>query len=95
VVQLGVLYRPSTEGRTTAVHYASADGDEHVIIAWRPATAFGLPRPVVRLTALDPEAEYYDVDRDVRISGVAARAGLPLDLPTGDYASTLLHLRRG
>ena len=95
VVQHGVLHRPTTEGHTTAVHYASADGDEHVVIAWRPQTGAGLPNPVVRLTALDGDAEYYDVDRDVRISGATARAGLALELPEGDYASTVLHLRRG
>jgi len=89
-----MLYRPATEGTTTAVHYASADGDEHVVIAYRTLTAFGLPQPVVRLTALDPEATYVDVDRDVRFSGAVARAGLPVDLPRGDYASALIHLRR-
>ena len=94
VVQHGMLYRPATEGTTTAVHYASADGDEHVVIAYRTLTAFGLPQPVVRLTALDPEATYVDVDRDVRFSGAVARAGLPVDLPRGDYASALIHLRR-
>jgi alpha-galactosidase len=94
-VQHGVLYRPATEGRhTTAVHYASAGGDEHVVIAWRPQTEFGLPRPLVRLTALEADAVYVDVDRDVRISGAAARTGLPVDLPGGDYASALIHLRR-
>jgi alpha-galactosidase len=94
-VQHGVLYRPATEGRhTTAVHYASADGDEHVVIAWRPQTEFGLPRPLVRLTALEADAVYVDVDRDVRISGAAARTGLPVDVPGGDYASALIHLRR-
>ncbi|ACU71470.1 glycoside hydrolase clan GH-D [Catenulispora acidiphila DSM 44928] len=100
VVQHGVLYRPATDGHTAAVHYASEGGeggeggDEHVVIAWRAATAVGLPGPLVRLTALDPDAEYYDVDRQVRITGAAARAGLRLDLPRGDYASALYHLRR-
>ena len=94
VVQHGSLYRPATEGATTAVHYASADGSEHVVIAWRPTTEFGQPQPTVRLTALEPDATYLDVDRGVRISGAAARAGLPLELPRGDYASALIHLRR-
>ena len=94
VVQHGVLHRPSTEGHSTAVHYASTDGAEHVVIAWRTVTGFGLPRPSVRLSALDAEADYYDVDRDVPISGAAARTGLELELPAGDYSSTLLHLRR-
>ncbi|WP_194926236.1 alpha-galactosidase [Catenulispora pinisilvae] len=93
-VQHGVLHRPATDGCTAAVHYASADGDEHVIIAWRVETGFGQRAPVARLTALDPAAEYHDVDRDVRISGAVARTGLALDLPAGDYASTLIHLRR-
>ena len=94
VVQHGVLHRPATEGHSTAVHYASADGGEHVVIVWRPFAEFGLPRPSVRLSALDADAEYYDVDRKVRISGAAARSGLGLELPPGDYASALVHLRR-
>ena len=94
VVQHGVLYRPATEGYSTAVHYASTDGAEHVVIAWRTAAEFGQPRPLVRLSALDAEAEYEDVDRGVRISGAVARAGLEVELPAGDYASALIHLRR-
>jgi alpha-galactosidase len=65
------------------------------VLAWRTTTGYGLPAATARLRALDPAATYADQDRGVRYHGAALLSeGLPLDLPGGDYASILIHLRR-
>jgi alpha-galactosidase len=94
IVQHGVMRRPPTDGHASAAHYASADGAEHAVLAWRTTTGYGVPAATVRLVALDPAATYTDQDRGVHYDGAALLSeGLPLDLPGGDYASTLIHLR--
>ncbi|MFG2823782.1 alpha-galactosidase [Kitasatospora sp. NPDC048365] len=95
LVQHGDQYRLTTEAGTTAVHYAAADGTEHAVLAWRPTTHFGHPAAPLRLPALDPGAHYRDLGTGRTHSGALLHhRGLDLDLPPGDYASRLVHLRR-
>ncbi|MFE6737445.1 alpha-galactosidase [Streptomyces tubercidicus] len=95
LVQHGRQHRLTAGGGVTAVHHASADGTEHVVLAWRPATRFGHQPLAPRLPALDSAACYLDVDQGTTHSGaVLTRRGIDLDLPPGDYASCLIRLRR-
>ncbi|MFE7528463.1 alpha-galactosidase [Kitasatospora sp. NPDC057542] len=95
LVQRGRQYRLSAPDGVTAVHYAAADGTEHAVLVWRPATRFGHQPPALRLPALDAHAHYLDADTGRRYSGAVLRhRGIDLDLPAGDCASRLIHLRR-
>jgi alpha-galactosidase len=92
VVQHGDAYR-LRGGPVTGVEYVL--DDEHVVLAWCPSRPYGHGPAGLRLGAVRPDAEYQDLDRGVSYPGVVlARAGVPLDLPPGDYASTLIRLRR-
>ena len=56
--------------------------------------AYDAPDPLP-LTALDPAATYRDADTGAAYPGERLlRSGLPLDLPPGEHASTLVRLRR-
>jgi alpha-galactosidase len=97
-VQLGARYRlsgPAGAGGPAAVQYTSADGSELVVFAWLPTRELGRePRPI-RLTAVDPGAVYRDRESGREFAGVLLREyGLPLELPSGDYASALIVLDR-
>lgn len=97
-VQLGAQYRlssPTDAGGLTAVQYASTDGSEMVVFAWLPTRELGRePRPV-RLTAADPGSVYRDRESGREFDGILLREyGLPLELPSGDYASALIVLDR-
>jgi alpha-galactosidase len=97
VVQRGRLYRltPPATDRLTAVQYVTDDAAETVVLAWRALVRHGYPDPPLRLAALDPDARYADHDTGVvHHGGVLRHHGLPLDLPAGDLASALVHLRR-
>ncbi|MFJ2189027.1 alpha-galactosidase [Kitasatospora sp. NPDC087861] len=95
LVQHGRQHRLTGPGGVTAVHYASQDGAEHAVLAWRPTTRFGHQPPGLALPALDPAARYLDVDEGTAHSGaVLTRRGIDLRLPAGDYASRLIRLRR-
>jgi alpha-galactosidase len=100
VIQHGALHRltPARVEGTTAVQYLSPDGTEAVVLAWRPLARHGQPDPPLRLAGLDPAARYAPVDPAGSGPGhagaVLLHRGLRLDLPRGDHASTLLHLRR-
>jgi alpha-galactosidase len=97
VVQHGRLYRltPSRVDGVTAVQYVSEDGTEAVVLAWRPLARHGQPDPPLRLTGLDPNATYHQVETGTFHHGVVLlHHGLELRLPAGDQASALLHLRR-
>ncbi|MGW9115090.1 alpha-galactosidase [Streptomyces sp. NPDC055663] len=96
LVQRGHQHRvaPATEP-VTAVHYAAPDDSEHVLLAWRPTTRFGHRSAPVRLPALDPEARYLDPElNQVHSGAVLVRHGIDPRLPIGDYASSLIRLRR-
>lgn len=95
LVQRGHLHRATTGGAVTAVHYAAPDDSEHVLLTWRPTTRFGHPPDPVRLPALDPGARYLDRDlKQVHSGAVLVRHGIDPRLPAGDYASSLIRLRR-
>ncbi|BCY09907.1 alpha-galactosidase [Actinoplanes sp. L3-i22] len=93
VVQHGAAYRLAGAGTLTAVEFTYRD--EVVVLAWCPTRAFGHDPGPLRLTALDPAARYRDRDTGALHSGaVLLHAGLPLALPEGEHASTLVHLTR-
>ncbi|HTF06879.1 MAG TPA: alpha-galactosidase, partial [Asanoa sp.] len=92
VVQHGTAYRPRGDGTLTAVQYVL--GDEHVVLAWCPTRRYGHATAPLRLGAVRPEAVYRDTDTGATYLGaVLLHSGLPLDLPSGDQASALVHLR--
>jgi alpha-galactosidase len=97
-VQLGARYRlsgPSDASGLTAVQYTSTDESETVVFAWQPTRSIGREPGPVRLAALDPESRYRDRDSGREYDGALLAAyGLPLDLPSGDYASSLTVLDR-
>ncbi|MFG2915099.1 alpha-galactosidase [Kitasatospora sp. NPDC048298] len=95
LVQHGEQHRLTGAGGTTAVHYAAADGTEHALLAWRPATRFGHQPAPLRLPALDDQARYRDLDTGEEYGGALLRhRGIELRLPVGDHASRLIRLRR-
>ncbi|WP_405486764.1 alpha-galactosidase [Streptomyces sp. NBC_00096] len=95
LVQYGLQHRLGAPDGVTAVHYAAADGGEHAVLAWRPSARFGHQPAPVALPALDPGAHYLDPDLGrVHSGAVLVRRGIDFRLPTGDYASRLLRLRR-
>ncbi|MCC9306565.1 alpha-galactosidase [Kitasatospora sp. RB6PN24] len=95
LVQRGRQHRLSAPGGVTAVHYAAEDGTEHAVLVCRPATRFGHRAPALPLPALDPAAHYLDLDEGATYSGaLLARQGIDPRLPAGDYASSLIRLRR-
>ncbi|HWG24410.1 alpha-galactosidase [Actinospica sp.] len=97
-VQLGVRHRlsdPDDASGLTAVQYTSTDDAETVVFAWQPIRSFGREPGPVRLAALDPAARYRDRSSGREYDGaVLAEYGLPLELPSGDYASSLTVLER-
>jgi len=97
-VQLGTRYRlsdPTDASGLTAVQYSNTDGSESVVFAWQPVRELGRePRPV-RLANLDPNSRYRDRESGREYEGaLLAEYGLPLELPEGDYASSLVILDR-
>jgi len=97
-VQLGTRYRlsdPTDASGLTAVQYSNTDGSESVVFAWQPVRELGRePRPV-RLANLDPNSRYRDRESGREYEGaLLAEYGLPLELPAGDYASSLVILDR-
>jgi alpha-galactosidase len=97
-VQLGARYKlsdPTEAGGLTAVQYVSADGSQTVVFAWLPTRELGRKPGPVRLAAVLPGSRYRDRESGREFDGVLLREyGLPLDLPSGDYASALTVLER-
>ncbi|GAA1938941.1 alpha-galactosidase [Kitasatospora viridis] len=95
LVQRGRQYRLTGPGGVTAVHHAAADGGEHAVLIWRPVTRFGHPAAELPLPALDPTARYLDLETGTTHAGaLLVRRGIDPRLPAGDYASSLIRLRR-
>jgi alpha-galactosidase len=77
------------------VQYANNDESETVVFAWQPTRSIGREPGPVRLAAVDPDSLYRDRDNGQEYDGALLAAyGLPLDLPSGDYASSLTVLDR-
>ena len=96
-VQLGRRHRLAGPRPTglTAVQYTGADGARSAVFAWQPTRALGHEARRVRLTGLDPQGRYLDRETGTEYDGaLLTEHGLPLDLPSGDYASTLIVLDR-
>ncbi len=92
-VQTGELYRLSTaDGYVTGAQYLGAD--DVVVLAWRPYTRYELPAPLLRLRGLDPDAHYRDDAGISHLGSVLMTQGLPVSLPSGDYASDCVRLVR-
>ncbi|VVJ25221.1 Alpha-galactosidase (EC [Amycolatopsis camponoti] len=95
VVQHGALHRlrPPVDDGVTALQYVHED--RTVVFAYRQASHFNAPERPLRLEGLDPAHRYVDSDDGTTHSGAVLLArGLPLGLPTGDFASKVLRLRR-
>ncbi|HJP73071.1 MAG TPA: alpha-galactosidase [Pseudonocardiaceae bacterium] len=92
-VQHGTQYRlraPHDDG-ITATQYVR-DG-EVAVFAYLQSPHFGEHNRPLRLRGLKPDAQYRDEDTGaVHHGAVLLHRGLPLDLPTGDYASSLTRL---
>jgi alpha-galactosidase len=90
VVQHGKLYRAGL-----VTQYVSEDGERVVVFVFEPTGHFGQSRPPIRLSGLDPAARYRDEDSGAEHDGVLlASHGLGVELPSGDYASAVVRLRR-
>jgi alpha-galactosidase len=97
-VQLGARHRLSEPGGPdglSAVCYTSSDGSEAVVFAWQPTRPLGREPGPVRIAALDPGSRYRDRESGREYDGaLLVEYGLPLELPPGDYASSLTVLDR-
>ena len=97
-VQLGTQYRlsaPTDPSGLTAVQYSTPDGAETVVFAWQPTQELGREPNPPRLANLTPHTRYRDRDSGHEYdAALLTEYGLPLNLPSGDYASTLIILDR-
>lgn len=95
LVQRGVAHRLQTSDGVAGVHYAAPDDSEHAVLVWRPTMRFAREPAPVRLPALRAGSRYQDLFWGVTYSGeLLCERGLELGLPSGDYASRLIRLRR-
>ncbi|MEY9906342.1 alpha-galactosidase [Catenulispora sp. MAP12-49] len=95
LVQRGVAYRLQTPDGLTGMHYAAPDDSEHAVLVWRPAMRFAHEPAPVRLPGLRAGSRYQDLFWGATYSGDVLREhGLEPGLPSGDYASRLIRLRR-
>lgn len=92
-VQLGDQYRlGSASDDVFGVQYLH--GDDIVVFTFARQVRHLLQRAELRLTGLDPEASYVDVESGARYGGsLLCHRGLYLEL-AGDYVSSLTRLRR-
>jgi alpha-galactosidase len=68
---------------------------ETVVLAYLKSRRFGRADPALPLRALNPQALYRDTESGrVHHGAVLLARGLPLNLPAGEQASTMIHLRR-
>ncbi|WP_328988451.1 alpha-galactosidase [Kribbella sp. NBC_01245] len=93
VVQLGRVHRLGEPSRSaSAVQYVTSDADEAVVFVYREAQQYdSLVRPI-RLRGLQAGGRYRLDGGEVVSGDVLMNHGIAPVL-TGDYASTLIHLR--
>lgn len=97
LVQQGRQYRLGEPlGDTpTAVQYLAEDAGELLLLAYRRSPRHGMPVLPVRLRGLPAGARYRDTETGaVHYSTLLTQYGLHLDLPSGNWASTAVHLVR-
>jgi alpha-galactosidase len=96
LIQHGRQYRLGDPDRGLhAVQYVGPGAGQSAVLAFLPARRFGAADPVPPLRGLDPQARYRDAATGrIHHGAVLLSRGLPLGLPAGDYASTLIHLQR-
>jgi alpha-galactosidase len=96
LVAAGTQYRLASGPSVTAVAHVRSDRSEAVLFAWRPSARHGEARIPVRLRGLDPDATYRETDGTAHAGGVLMAHGLDVHarFHRGDYASTVIHLRR-
>jgi alpha-galactosidase len=91
LVQHGDLYRLGQR----AVQYTAGDGSQSVVFVYAPYRPLGDPQPPTVLAGLDADAIYRDADTGAAHRGAALMTrGVPVQLPSGDYASAIVHLIR-
>lgn len=65
------------------------------MLVYRDSRRHGRTEPALPLRDLDPHAVYQHIPTGREHHGAVLLArGLPFDLPAGDHASALIHLRR-
>jgi alpha-galactosidase len=95
LVQRGIAYRLQSADGVSGVHYAAPDDAEHAVLVWRPTLRFGHEPAPLPLPGLRADAVYQDLFWGATYSWRLLRErGLELGLPSGDYASRLIRLRR-
>ena len=96
LIQHGVVHRLRPPGGyLSALQYSAPDGGQIAVLAFLDARRFGRADPDLPLRGLDPLARYQDAATGrLHHGAVLLGRGLPLELPAGDYASTMIHLRR-
>jgi alpha-galactosidase len=97
-VQHGRQYRlrpPCADG-LGAIQFADQEADRDVVVfGFRETPRMGFGVPPLPLAGLPRQARYRDTRTDaVYEAGVLTHHGLPLVLPDGEYASTVVHLER-
>ena len=100
LVQHGELYRLAGNeaeevAGISAVQYLAPDAGEAVVFVYAASRPLGAPEPRPILAALDPHALYTDAETGTaHLGAVLMTRGLPAGLPSGDYASAVVHLIR-
>ncbi|MEZ0068455.1 alpha-galactosidase [Streptacidiphilus sp. MAP12-20] len=98
VVQHGDLFRlrpPGDLQSVSAVQYVTPEAAETVAFGWLPQPRFGLRPAPLRLAGLDRDARYRDTRTgELHYGAALAERGLDLQLPSEDWASTMVHLIR-
>ncbi len=97
LVQHGDQYRigdPYGDG-ASAVQYVAADGGEAVVLVFRASPRHGSPRVPLRLRGLPSGVRFRDTGTGtVHHATVLTEYGLDVGLPSGDWASAVIHLER-
>ncbi|WP_276314974.1 alpha-galactosidase [Streptomyces sp. WAC 06738] len=98
LVQQGEQYRLGGQPGESLSAIAYVDNEDVAVFVYRPRVELRPHAPSVLLAGLDPDAVYTDLDRPgFAVSGrFLMTAGVPVHdrLPSGDWSSTLIRLRR-